>query len=176
MHRENPAKLIAWRESVLPLIISDNLIQLEFERNAKLLIKGTYQASIFLINTVKQALSKRPENLSSGSSWLENVKDALWERTEPNFLSVLQQVRERLEASEDATAHTQDLAEGWMKQLHEAALELFDEVTQIDAFHAIAPRTVVEARFKLSRELQSIIMLETLNLPTPTKAKPARKA
>ncbi len=169
-------KVVAWREGVLPLVMAAPLVQLEFERNARALIKATDWAAFLLLSAVKQALSKRPDKLPSASSWLENVEDALWERTEPHFLSVLQQVRGRLEASEDATAHSQDLAEGWMRRLREAALDLFDEVAQSDAFHAIAPRSVVEARLKLSKELQGAKMLKTLNLPTPTKAKPARKA
>jgi CRISPR system Cascade subunit CasA len=139
-------KPLRWCRAETPLITVTSSNAGPFTEDVAAVVAASEEVRKTFSFQVKAAWSDRPADLDVFS----RVNPAFWSATEPAFFATVQALKRGLEAG-DAVAR--DAArEGWLEELHRAAMALFDSFIEVSAEIA-APdlRRAVNARRNLEQ-------------------------
>ncbi len=132
------AKIKAWRESLMPVMVVSETIKTKFEYYSATLVLATKELGGQLKKSIRFALFRKETEVRGDLSY---VVDRLWERTEGAFYTHLDRLREILKTKDDSTS----LRESWRVLLAKTAEEIFDEVSQNGVFESVEPGRVARA-------------------------------
>jgi CRISPR system Cascade subunit CasA len=156
-------KPLRWIRAETPLVTVPPAHATSFAGELDALVAASEEVRKTLCFQIKSAWSDRPGDLDV----LGRVNPAFWSRTEPAFFRSVHAIAQLLDG-EAAAAARDAVREGWLAELHVAALGLFD--TFVNASAALAPtdlRRAVQARHHLDQFTRPTVpkLRKLLNLP-----------
>jgi CRISPR system Cascade subunit CasA len=150
------------------------------QRSVAFLARHLIAAAEELARALRYAVrdARYPTGAATDSAPLAAVYEAFWAATQPGFFRVLREASPAADALvERALEHA---APGWLRQLSEAALTLFDEAAPLDpSAESFDPARVVRARRQLWFTLRGYgvsgaKLFAALLLPAPQSTKTKR--
>ncbi len=139
-------KARCWYDSTLPVHVVDDSLRVAFMKHVKALIDVASDAAGSLHKQVKAARFRRPAEAGSEPA----VYQSFWEKSEPDFYRVLEQLAH---AELDSDAAIAPLYRDWLLRTRRIALELFEHWTLAGSIEDRDLKRVVKARAALSKEL-----------------------
>jgi len=141
------AKARSWIDRTMPVIFAgggeeDNSEhRKEYEAAVKDLIQAARYASGILLQQYKAAIVRKGVTIKGDLSF---INARFWELTEPGFLNLAESLADD---PEDAVARK----EQWLKDLRNAALALFDKLTEVRSIEIGNPERPITARNNLGK-------------------------
>jgi CRISPR system Cascade subunit CasA len=175
-------KVRSWNESTMPLFVISDALRPAFGEATTALIEAAEKAASNLRKTVLWGLYGEPKRDDDSAFWkwelpkqikndrkigqktvLETADAQFWQDTEPAFYRTLREARDHLENSNPLNP----LKTEWADTLRDAALDIFDRITQYGTFRVADPKAVALARSDLRRFTSpgSKTVRKTLGLP-----------
>jgi CRISPR system Cascade subunit CasA len=148
------AKALAFTEAEMPMhLVGDEAFANELAKFASVLVQSAKIIDSLLIASVKIALFGDKAKADSSATPLDVPRERLWEDTEDEFHSLLDlAIAELRDDTEDKRRKA--LKERWRRSLERAALHIFDDVTPLNGFGDIEPKSIVDARRLLALGLR----------------------
>ena len=146
-------KPLDFGEALLPLFTAGaENANAALDRIARGMIEAAEEAGKQLAGSVKRALYGDREKVAYDSTVLTNAKDRFWSETESRFYDRLGEATRSVAVSgddiDDATSKAQ--AEGWLRDMRDVALRIFDELAPLDDSDARRIEDVIAGRRQLS--------------------------
>ncbi len=164
-------KMLRWHEGYMPLARINSRV---LEDQVACLISAAGYAESALRRAIRDAWLARQSKVKADAAPI--IGETFWQRTEPAFYRVLDQLTDLLSAAETDEPRLVSVKEGWLLALRRAAENLFDEVVGCSDIALGNPRRVAEARQSLHQILNAERLRKDLGLPIARGASSARKS
>ncbi len=152
-------KARCWYEKQYPLIVIEDQQQRKiFCIRAEEMLGLATQMSGFVQSCVKDAWFDRPADARGDTSF---IKVAFFEQTEPVFLELLNDLKDRVMTNEGRT-----VLQNWHARLTHHALKLFDHWAARGDITPSDPRRIAEAHRKLRNLIYGKKLLQSLGIET----------
>lgn len=162
-------KARAWYDTTMPLYSLSGRLLDSFAVSVDALVEAAVLAGQYLRTELRNAWAD--EQARIGLDKLAFVQEALWENTEDDFYSLVDELHGSLGLKEDELDVVQRTNRRWLSMLRDHVMRLFDQWAEFAGIENGGPKRAALAHRNLVAKLKGKKLREVLNLSTAEESR-----